>query len=66
MLIEHGTSDCMVPWQQSALLAGALTKAIGAANVTEVLLPLAGHGGEAFTGPANLARVVSFFTSHLR
>ncbi len=66
ILIEHGTADCLVPWQQSALLADALSNAIGSANVTQVMHDGAGHGGAMFTNATNVDRVAAFFTAHLR
>ena len=65
-MIEHGTADCVVPWQQSALLADALSHAIGSTNVTQILHDGAGHGGATFTSEANLDRVAAFFAAHLR
>jgi acetyl esterase/lipase len=63
-LIEHGKDDCLVPWQQSEELAGALNA--GRSKATLVLFEHARHGGVEFVDAANLARVVAFFDTHLR
>ncbi len=46
--IAHGTSDCLVPYQQSQLLADALRNA--GADVDLTLLDGVGHAGPAFDG----------------
>ena len=66
MLIEHGNTDCTVPWQQSRQLVGALEAQIGKANVSMVVFDGSGHGGPAFLAAANLALVRRFFDAHLR
>jgi acetyl esterase/lipase len=62
-LIEHGTSDCTVPYQQSQELAGGL-RAVGA-QVTLALVSGAAHGIYFPTG-AQLPGIESFLDAHLR
>lgn len=59
-LIEAGTADCTVPWQQSQELFDALQPRVGPAQVRLRLLPGAGHGDSAFDAPDNLAVVADF------
>ncbi|MDG2533009.1 alpha/beta hydrolase [Sphingomonas sp. HITSZ_GF] len=58
VLVQAGTADCMVPHQQSIVLADALKKA--GAPVRIDLLPGAKHIDPAFDAPANLAIVIDF------
>jgi acetyl esterase/lipase len=62
-LIEHGTSDCTVPYQQSQELANGL-RAVGA-QVTPALVSGAAHGIYFPTG-AQLPGIESFLDAHLR
>lgn len=64
--IQHGTSDCNVPPQQSQLFYEALSSTLGVDKVTLVLLDGAGHGGSQFTTEANLYLLIDFFTTHLK
>jgi acetyl esterase/lipase len=63
-LIQHGTADRVVDVQQSVRLAEALRAA--GVPVTLDVLPGAGHGGPAFTSPANVARIEAFLDGVLR
>lgn len=63
--IQHGTSDCNVPPQQSQLFYDALSSMLGVDKVTLILLDGAGHGGSQFTTEANLNLVIDFFNTHL-
>jgi len=60
----HGTADTLVPFAQSVELSDALQKA-----GVEVMLqpfPGSGHGGPAFSLPAPLKLIKSFFDKHLK
>jgi len=65
-LIQHGTKDCTVPYQQSQLLYDALLPAIGEANVTLTLLEGAEHGDPQFMSAANLALMLDFLDQYLK
>ena len=64
--IQHGTSDCNVPPQQSQLFYDALSATLGVDKVSLILLEGAGHGGAQFSTEENLNLVIDFFTSYLR
>ncbi len=64
--IQHGTSDCNVPPQQSQLFYDALSATLGTDKVTLILLEGAGHGGTQFSTEENLNLVVDFLNSFLR
>ena len=69
-LIEYGTQDCEVPYQQSQLLHEALVNAIGSERATLVLLP-AGHGvaeesSDPFNNEKNIDLVLDFFDRCLK
>ncbi len=60
-LIQHGLSDCTVPWRQSESLAAALSAQLPPESVTLVYLE-AGHGGGGFAADTTLERVANFST----
>lgn len=62
-LIEHGTADCTVPYQQSAGLADALRAAGG--TVTLNLLDGAGHGSD-FPVTSRIPGIAAFLEEALR
>ena len=62
-LIMHGDHDNTVPLQQSEELDTALRKA-GVESTCKVVFG-AGHGGTAFSQPANLQLMTEFFDRHL-
>ena len=62
-LIMHGDHDTTVPLQQSDELATALQKA--GVETTFKVVAGAGHGGPAFSQPANLQLMAAFFDRHL-
>lgn len=64
--IQHGTSDCNVPPQQSQLFYDALSATLGADKVTLILLEGAGHGGSQFSTEENLNLVIDFLNSYLK
>ncbi len=63
-LILHGTYDALVPYAQSEELAAAL-KAEGVDALLQTL-PGSGHGGPAFSKPAIITLITSFFDKHLQ
>lgn len=63
-LIQHGDADCTVPTGQSQLLQTALNAS--RVKVTMHILIGAGHGGPAFSTPANLAVIRDFLAAALR
>jgi len=65
MLIQHGTTDCQVPHQQSSGLRNAFAKFVKPANVTYQAMAGYGHGDKRFYSASNLAKVVSFFKANL-
>lgn len=64
--IQHGTSDCNVPPQQSQLFYDALSATLGTDKVTLILLEGAGHGGTQFSTEENLNLVVDFLNDYLK
>lgn len=62
-LIVHGSSDPMVPYSQSVLLAESLKKA--GVPVIFHTIEGAGHGGPQFDSPENLKRVEEFLAKYL-
>ncbi len=62
-LIQHGSDDLILPFEQSVHFADCLRKA----NVPVELdiLPGAGHGGPQFDAQENVARVFAFLDRHL-
>jgi len=64
--IEHGTSDCNVPPQQSQNFYAALSSVIGEDKVSLKLLDGEGHGGSQFSAPENLSLVIDFFNTYLK
>lgn len=63
-LILHGTSDCLVPWQQSQIFYDALKKQN--LNAQLVLAPFAAHGDPVFLLPMYQNRVNEFLDRTLR
>ena len=62
--IQHGTADRTVSVRQSERLHQVLSAA--GVPVTLVILPGVGHGGPAFTSPANGAQIEGFLDAQLR
>lgn len=63
-LIQHGTADSLVPYQQSIILDSAL-QAQGVES-TLILIDGGGHGGLPFQSDTTNQRVIDFFRQHLR
>lgn len=68
MLIMHGTKDNTVPFNQSELLAAALTPVYEPLGKEALFYPIvdAGHGGGGFNADSTKQRVVAFFNKHLK
>lgn len=65
-LIQHGTMDDLVPLAQATGFAQALRGVIGPEQVELDILEGAGHGGEQFGSPENLARIFRFLDRYLK
>ena len=65
-LIQHGTKDAIVPFQQSVELAEKLRKTSGENCVTLELLEGAEHADVRFETPENVSRVLDFLDEHLK
>jgi acetyl esterase/lipase len=65
-LIQHGTADNLVPYQQSLQLALAITQNAGRDRFQLDLVPGYGHADPRFETPDNLARVFRFIEERLR
>lgn len=63
-LLLHGTSDCLVPWQQSQILHDALRRAGVRSKL--IVLPFAGHGDPLFLAPPIQQQVNEFLDEHLK
>ncbi|HVT05686.1 MAG TPA: alpha/beta hydrolase [Thermoanaerobaculia bacterium] len=63
-LILHGTSDCLVPWQQSQILYDALR--VRDVDARLVLVPFAGHADRLFLSPTYQDKVNDFLDKHLK
>lgn len=65
-LIQHGTEDPLVPYQQSENFYFKLKKVLGEQKVTFDLLKGAGHGGSEFVAKENLDRIYDFLDRTLK
>jgi acetyl esterase/lipase len=66
ILIQHGTADCLVPYQQSVEFARVIEARVGPGRYELELLEGAGHGDPAFETPENMKRVFDFVDRYLR
>lgn len=66
ILIQHGTADCQVPYQQSVEFARAIEERVGPDRCELDLLEGAGHGDPAFETEENLNRVFAFVDRYLK
>lgn len=66
VLLQAGTSDCVVPYLQSQELFDALLPVVTAERVRLTLMKGWGHGDSRFDGPENLSTVGDFLTTTLR
>jgi acetyl esterase/lipase len=65
LLIEHGTVDKLVPFQQSEILYQAIVAKLGAKNVKLVPLVGADHEDPRFESDENMAIVYGWLAEHL-
>jgi acetyl esterase/lipase len=65
MLMQHGTADCLVPYQQSVELARVIDERVGRERFELELLDGAGHGDPRFETPENMKKVFDFIDRHL-
>ncbi len=64
-LLQHGTQDAVVPYQQSVHFAAQAAALLGKARVTLELLPGASHADPAFGTPQNVQKVLDFLDLQL-
>lgn len=65
-LLQHGTRDSTVPFQQSVEFAHKLDRALGSKKVRLTLLENKEHADDAFGAPENLEIVFAFLDQHLK
>ena len=65
ILIQHGTADCQVPYQQSVEFAQAIEQRVGPDRFELDLFEGAGHADPAFETAENMDRVFAFVDRHL-
>ncbi|PYG84316.1 acetyl esterase/lipase [Ruminiclostridium sufflavum DSM 19573] len=58
--IQHGSSDNLVPYQQSVILADALKPVIGSDKVKLEIIQGAGHGTSEFSAASNITKIFAF------
>lgn len=63
--LQHGTKDCVVPFQQSVNFAAKLSKTLGGDRVKLELIQDAEHGDPRFESPENVNKVLEFLDKHL-
>jgi acetyl esterase/lipase len=66
ILIQHGTADSNVPFQQSVEFARVIEERVGPDRYELDLLEGAGHGDPAFETEENLDRVFAFIDRYLK
>ena len=65
ILIQHGTADCLVPYQQSVEFARVIEERVGRERFELELLDGAGHGDPRFETPENMKKVFDFIDHQL-
>ncbi len=65
LLVEHGTADRLVPYEQSALLADAVRARLGDGRLELVTLEGADHEDERYGSEENMALVWEFLARNL-
>ena len=60
MLIQHGRKDCLVPYQQSVMLAEKIREIAGEDKVRLELLKYADHADLWFETVCNMQKVFAF------
>ena len=64
--IQHGSSDRVIPYQQSVDFAGKLKAAIGDKKLYLEIIQGAGHGDEQFFTTGNIKKILDFFDANLK
>lgn len=64
--IQHGSADKNIPYSQSAYFHSALVAVKGPNQASYELINGAGHGTSEFSTSTNLAKVITFFNTHLK
>jgi acetyl esterase/lipase len=65
ILIQPGTADCLVPYQQSVEFARVIEERVGRDRFELELLDGGGHGDPRFETPENMKKVFDFIDRHL-
>lgn len=64
-LIQHGTSDCIVPYAQSRVLYNNVASRVGSSKVSIQLMTGYNHGDSRFYSTTNIATVVKFLKARI-
>lgn len=64
--IEHGLTDCTVPFAQSQYLYDRLLPVLGSQKVKLKFLSATGHGGGLFDNSATITEAIDFLDSYLK
>jgi pimeloyl-ACP methyl ester carboxylesterase len=59
-LIQHGSNDDFVPYQQSVNFAAKLKPVLGDSKVTLEVIQGAGHGTQEFSSTSNIKKIFFF------
>lgn len=65
-LIQAGTSDEVVPWENSKQLAEMINAVCGKGRAIFEPFESCTHGDQKFNSPENQARIIAFFDEHLK
>ncbi len=66
ILIQHGTADCLVPYQQSLEFARVIEERVGPDRCELDLFEGAGHDDPLFESQENMERVFAYIARHIR
>lgn len=66
ILIQHGTADCLVPYQQSLEFARVIEERVGPDRCELDLFEGAGHDDSLFESQENMERVFACIARHIR
>lgn len=65
-MIQHGSNDNLVPYQQSTILAEALIPKIGGGKAKLEIIQGASHGSQEFSSANNIQKVFAFLNGILK
>lgn len=65
-LIQHGSADNIIPYQQSVDLANKLKIIIGDEKVSLEIIQGAGHGDQQFGSTENIEKILNFLDTNLK